>query len=145
MELGSVLFHAHSGLRFLVLLAAAIALAVLAWGWSARRPFGGQSRASVAVFVATLDLQVLIGIGLLFTRPFYGALMGHLVMLGAAMLAAHALSVYARKQEDARRAHGIALAGVALALLLIVGGIMAIRPSPFHMSPPSGAAATAAG
>lgn len=139
MELGTVLFQAHSGLRFLVLLAGAIALAVLAWGWSGRRAYAGQSRAAMAVFAGVLDLQVLLGVGLLLTRPFYGALMGHIIMLFAALGVAHALSVYARKQEDARRAHGVALAGVVLALLLIVGGIMAIRPSAFHMTPGAGA------
>lgn len=145
MELGTVLFQAHSGLRFLVLVAGLIALAVLAWGWSGRRPFAGQSRASMAVFAGVLDLQVLLGVGLLLTRPFYGALMGHIVMLFAALGVVHALSVYARRQDDARRAHAVALAGVVLALLLIVGGIMAIRPSPFFMTPGAGDAAAAVG
>lgn len=145
MDFGYVLFNAHSGLRFLVLLAGAIALAVLAWGWNARRPFAGQSRASMAVFAGALDLQVLIGLGLLFVRPFYGALIGHIVMLFAAAGVVHALSVYARRQADARRAHAVALAGVALALALIVGGIMAIRSSPFQMTPGAGATATSAG
>ena len=133
MDIGNVLLHAHSGLRFLVLLAGGIALAMMVWGVSAPRPYAGQSRASMAVFAGALDLQVLIGIALLFVRPFYGALMGHILMLFAAVAVVHALSVFARKQEDARRAHTIALAGVALALLLIVGGIMAIRPNPFSM------------
>jgi hypothetical protein len=144
MELGTVLFQAHSGLRFLVLLAGAIALAVLAWGWSGRRPFAGQSRASMAVFAGVLDLQVLLGVGLLLTRPFYGALMGHLMMMFAALGVVHALSVYARKQEDARRGHAVALAGVVLALLLVVGGIMSIGRSPFHMTPGAGAVAAPA-
>ena len=136
MELGNVLFQAHSGLRFLVLLAGGIALAMMVWGMSSPRPYAGQSRASMAVFAGALDLQVLLGIALLFLRPFYGALMGHILMLVAAVAVVHALSVFARKQEDARRAHTIGLAGVALALVLIVGGIMAIRPSPFSMTLP---------
>lgn len=145
MDFGNVLFHAHSGLRFLVLLAGGIALAMMAWGMSGRRPYAGQSRASMAVFAGALDLQVLIGVGLLFVRPFYGALTGHLIMMLAAVGVVHGLSVYARKLMDARRAHAVALAGVALALVLIVGGIMAIRPSPFHMTPGAGATATSAG
>ena len=140
-----MLFYAHSGLRFLVLLSAAIAAAVMLWGWSSRRPFAGQSRAALAVFTGTLDLQILLGIGTVLTRPFYGALIGHLVMMIAAAIAAHGLSVYARKQPDARRAHMISLVGVVLALLLILGGIMSIRPSPFHMTPGAGATATSTG
>jgi hypothetical protein len=145
MDLGNVLYQAHSGLRFLVLLAGGIALAVMAWGWNARRPYAGQSRASMAVFAGVLDLQALLGVGLLFVRPFYGALMGHLLMLFAAVALVHALSVYARKLEHARRAHAVALSGVALALLLIVGGIMAIRASPFQMTPGAGATVTTPG
>ena len=143
--MANMLFYAHSGLRFLVLLSAVIAAAVLLWGWRSSRPLAGQARASLAVFTAALDLQVLLGIGLVLTRPFYGALIGHLVMMVAAAIAAHALSVYARKITDVRRANLVALAGVLLALLLIVGGIMSIRPSPFHMTPGAGATATSTG
>ena len=131
----NVLFQAHSGLRYLVLVAAFAAAAVLLWRGRGGHPYAGQSRATVAVFVATLDIQVLLGIILVLVRPFYGALMGHLVMMFLAAGAAHALGSYARKQDDARRAHLVALGGVVLALLLIVGGIMAIRPSPFSMTP----------
>jgi hypothetical protein len=132
--MANALFYAHSGLRFLVLLAAVIAIAVLLWGWSSRRPFAGQSRAVTAVFTGVLDLQVTLGILVVLTRPWYGALMGHLIMMVAAAMAAHGITVYARKQPDARRAHMISLIGVALALALILGGIMAIRNSPFQMT-----------
>ncbi len=143
--MANALFYAHSGLRFLVLVAAAIAIAVLLWGWSARRPFAGQSRAVTAVFTGVLDLQVTLGILNVLTRPWYGALMGHLIMMIAAAIAAHGITVYGRKQADPRRAHMISLIGVALALALILGGILSIRDSPFHMTPGAGATATSAG
>jgi hypothetical protein len=145
MDFGYVLLHAHSGLRFLVILAAAIALAVLAWGWSAQRPFAGQSRASLVVFVATLHLQVVIGFAMLFVRPLYPAIMWHMLLLLAAAGVAQAASIFARKQPEVKRAHGVALAGVGLALLLIFAGIMTIRPHPFHMTPGAGADATSTG
>jgi hypothetical protein len=130
----NMLFYAHSGLRFLVLLSGAIAVAVLLWGANSGRPYAGQSRASTAMFTGTLDLQVLLGIATVLTRPWYGALMGHLVMMVAAAIAAHGITVYGRKQADPKRAHLISLVGVVLALLLIVGGIMAIRSNPFEMT-----------
>jgi hypothetical protein len=98
-----------------------------------------------AVFTGVLDLQVLLGILTVLTRPWYGALMGHLMMMILAAVAAHGISVYGRKQADPRRAHMVTLAGVALALLLILGGIMSIRDSPFHMTPGAGATATSTG
>jgi hypothetical protein len=140
-----MLFYAHSGLRFLVLVAAVIAAAVLLWKWSSGRPFDGQSRAATAVFMGVLDLQIVLGILNVLVRPWYGALIGHLVMMIAAAGAAHALTAYGRKQPDAKRAHMIGFVGVVLALLLILGGIMAIRPSPFHMTPGAGATATSTG
>jgi hypothetical protein len=130
-----LLFNAHSGLRFLVLLLAVVAAAVLLWGWRSGRPFAGPSRAATAAFTGTLDLQFLLGVATLMTRPFYGALIGHLVMMFAAVAAAHAIIIYGRKQADPRRAHLVCLAGVVVAVVLIVGGIMAIRPSPFFMTP----------
>jgi heme A synthase len=132
--MSNMLFYAHSGLRFLVLLTAAMAVAVLLWGWSSRRPFDRQSRAITAVFTGVLDLQVTLGILLVVLRPWYGALMGHLIMMIAAAFAAHGIIVYGRKQADPRRAHMISLIGVALALLLILGGIMSIRDNPFQMN-----------
>lgn len=141
----NMLFYAHSGLRFLVLLSGAIAAAVLLWGWRSGRPLAGQSRAATAVFVGTLDLQILLGIATVLTGPWYGALMGHLVMMIAAAIAAHGITAYGRKQADARRAHLVTLVGVVLALLLILGGIMSIRSNPFQMTPgASGATATSA-
>ena len=143
--MANMLFYAHSGLRYLVLVAAAIAIAVLLWGWSARRPFAGQSRAVTAVFTGVLDLQVVLGILMVLFRPWYGALMGHLVMMIAAAFAAHGITLYGRRQEDPRRAHMVTLIGVTLALALILGGIMSIRDSPFRMTAQAGAAATFTG
>lgn len=124
------IFHAHSGLRYLVLIAGVIALIVMALGMSGRRPFEKPSRIALAAFTGLLDLQILLGIAMVVLGCFYGALMGHLMMMILAAVAAHGLSVYARKQADPRRAHTLGLVGVALALALIVGGIMSIGRSP---------------
>ena len=128
------LFHAHSGLRFLVLLAALVALVVQAMGVFGRKPFGRASRISLAAFSGLLDLQMLLGIVMVVLGCFYGALMGHLMMMVLAAGAQHACSVFARKQADARRAHTIGLVGVVLALALIVGGISAIGRTPVGTS-----------
>jgi hypothetical protein len=128
------IFHAHSGLRYLVLLAAVVALVVMAMGVFGRRPFGKASRVSLAVFSGLLDLQMLLGIAMVVLGCFYGALMGHLLMMLLAIGAVHALSVYARKQADPKKAHTIGLVGVVLALVLIVGGVTAIGRSPVGSS-----------
>jgi heme A synthase len=128
------IFHAHSGLRYLVLLAGVVALIVTALGVFGRKPYERPSRIAMAVFTGLLDLQVLLGIVMVVLGCFYPALMGHLMMMVLAAIAAHALSVFARKQTDGRRAHTIALVGVVLALGLIAGGIAAIGRSPLGSS-----------
>jgi len=120
------LFAAHSGLRYLVLLAALVAAGVMLTGFLSRRPWGRPSRISLAVFTGLLDVQILLGIAMVAMGRFYPSLMGHIVMMLLAAVAAHGLSVTARKQADGRRAHSLGLIGVVLALLFIVLGITAI-------------------
>ena len=54
------LFHAHSGLRYIVLLVGLVAIAVLAIGLIRKKPIGAE-RGLTAAFVGVLDLQVLLG------------------------------------------------------------------------------------
>ena len=138
----TLLFHAHSGLRFLVLLAAIVALVVQAMGAFGSRPYGRPSRVSMAAFTGLLDLQMLLGIGMVVLGCFYGALIGHLMMMILAIAAAHGASAYARKQADARRAHQVSLVGVVVALGLITGGIAAIGRTPVTSSGQPTCAAT---
>jgi len=128
------IFHAHSGLRFLVLLGTVVALLVHALGVFGRQPYGRPSRISMAVFGRLLDLQILLGIVMVVLGCFYGALMGHLLMMVLAAGALHGCTAYARKQADGRRAHTVGLVGVVLAVTLIVGGIFAIGRTPITSS-----------
>ena len=130
----NAIFHAHSGLRYLVLLAGVAALVILALGISGSRPFDKRARIALAAFSGLLDLQILLGIAMVVLGCFFGALMGHLMMMILAAVAVHGCSVYARKQADARRAHTVGLVGVLLGLGLIAGGIAAIGRSPVSSS-----------
>jgi heme A synthase len=124
------IFHAHSGLRYLVLLAAVVALVIQLVGTLRSAPYQRPSRISMAAYVGLLDLQALLGIVLVVLGCFYPAVIGHLMMMLFALIVVHACSVLARKQASGRRAHGIALAGVVISLALIVGGISAIGRTP---------------
>lgn len=126
------LYHAHSGLRYLVLLAGVVALVVAAAGWLRATEYGRPARISVAAFAGLMDLQILLGIVLVLTGIYYPALMGHIVMMLLGAAALHGLSVYAKRATAVRRAHRLALIGVLLALLAILGGVMAIGRSPLE-------------
>jgi cytochrome bd-type quinol oxidase subunit 1 len=126
-----ILFHAHSGVRYLVLLAALAALVILFAGWSGRKPWTKGARIATAAFTGLLDLQVLLGVLLVTTGVFYPRLIGHITLMLLAAIFAHGLSVAARRAADDRRRYGLALAGVLLALVLIVAGIAAIGRTPW--------------
>jgi len=125
----SPLFHAHSGLRYLVLLAALAALVYLGQALARGRAYDRGSRIVVSIFVGLLDLQVLLGVALLISFPWYPKLAGHVTMMPAAAIAAHVFSVANRKRPEGRKSNALALAGIVVPLVLLVGGILAIgRP-----------------
>lgn len=123
------LFQAHSGLRYLVLAAGVVAAVYALVGLVAQRRYGSTAQTLNRVFVGLLDLQVLLGLILLFFRAFYGALAGHLAMMILAVVVAHIFAGLNRRRPPGGKSFGLMLLGVVLALGLIVGGIMAIRPS----------------
>ncbi len=128
--MSEILFQAHSGLRYLVLLAGIVALVYFGFGWLTSRARDRASRIVGSVFVGLLDLQALLGFGVVLTRPFYPALSGHLLMMVLAVVFAHLLiGKSMRGSATDRRGFAMGTAGVLLALILIVGGIMSIGRS----------------
>ena len=121
-----VLFHAHSGLRYLVLLAGFATAAWLLYCVARSRPFDRSGRVLTSLFTGILDLQVLLGLLLLMSVPFYPALAGHILMMIAAALVAHGAGMVNKRRPAEKRGIGVALIGVVVPLALIVGGIMSI-------------------
>lgn len=122
----NILFHAHSGLRYLVLLAG-----ILSFGYSLvaslrNRPWDRAGRILLSAFVGVMDLQVLLGVILIFVRVFFPALWGHLVMMILAAAVGHIASAVNKRRPPERQSHRTAALGAAGALILIVGGITAI-------------------
>lgn len=130
----NILYHAHSGLRYLVLLVGLVAALVFAYGLVTNRA-PRAARGLMGAFTGVLDLQILLGLGLLLGGIRYGALVGHLVTMILALLAAHVSAKMARGTTDERRALVIRLSGVVLTLVLIAGGIMAIGRGVFGSGP----------
>ncbi len=125
-------FYAHSGLRYLVLLAGVLALAYFAFGVATKRPFDKGGRILGASFAGLLHTQVLLGILVLVTRFYYPALIGHIVMMLLAAASAQAtMSVNRRRPQPT---FALPLVGVLLALVFIIGGIMAIGRGVFTSS-----------
>ncbi len=128
----SGLFHAHSGLRFLILLLAAANVVVLGLGLAQKKPFGKVHRILGATFTGMLHLQVVLGIAMVAMGRYYPALIGHMAMMVLAAVAAQvAMSVNRRRSTPTL---GLPLAGVLIALVCITGGVMAIGRGLFTVS-----------
>ncbi len=123
------LFHAHSGIRYLVLLAGVVACAYPIFTLATGRGYDRWVRISGASFAGFLHLQVLVGFFLLFSGRFHPQLIGHILMaLLAAVVAQIPVSVLKRRPVEERTAvpH---LVGAAVALATVVLAILAIgRP-----------------
>ncbi len=125
----SFLMNAHSGLRYLILLAGILTVLYAAYGVASGRAYNKTMRIFASSFAGTIHLQLLLGLALLFSGLFQPALMGHLfMMLFAAAAAQIPVSVMRRRPEERKSylPHGI---GALAALAMIVAGILAIgRP-----------------
>lgn len=128
----TALLHAHSGLRFLVLLLGVVSLVVFGLGLAQNQPFGKMHRILGASFAGSLHLQVLLGLSLVAMGRWYPALAGHLAMMLLAAGAAQAAMTLNRKR--AVPGMKLPLIGVVVALLLIFGGLMAIGRGLFTMA-----------
>ena len=131
------LFHAHSGLRFLILAVAVLAIAVYGLALARERPQSSFDRILMSVFTGLLDLQLVLGVALIVSGILYPALIGHIAMMVLAVVVAHVAGVISRKTVDAKKAHSMRLAGVLGALVLVLGGILAIGRSILGTGTPS--------
>ena len=131
------LFYAHSGLRYLILLVGVAVAVNCALALRSQRPSNYTDRILTAAFTGLLDLQLLLGIGLVISGILYPALIGHIAMMALAVVVAHVTSVLAKKATEPRRAHAMRLAGALGALVLILGGITAIGRAIFGTGAPS--------
>lgn len=119
-------FYAHSGLRYLVLLMGLVVMLHAAFRLARGRGYNRIARVLAAIFAGVVDLQVLLGIILVFTRRFYPALIGHIALMLCAAVVAHLAVIVNRRRPESERSIALQLALAGLALLLMTAGILAI-------------------
>jgi hypothetical protein len=118
------LFHAHSGLRYLVLLMAVVAFVAFAAGLAQKAKFGKVHRIIGASYAGLLHTQALLGLIMVAMGRFYPALIGHIALMLMAAVDMQVLMVLNRKREEP--GFIMPLAGVVSSLVLIFAGVMAI-------------------
>ena len=121
------LLKLHGGVRWLVVLIAVVAIVKFGLGWIRKSEFKGMDRGLMAAFTGLLDLNLLLGLVLLFgmgaTVPYR---MEHAFTMILALVAAH-LSAIWRRSDDSTRKFRNNLIVIAAASLLIVSGVLRLR------------------
>lgn len=124
-----MLLEAHSGLRYLVLLAGLVVIGYAAFGAATGRPYDKRMRILAAVFTGLIDLTALVGVIYLFSGVFYPQLGGHIATMVLAVAVAHIVSVVMRRRPPEQRTYLPHVIGTAIVLALVATGIIAIgRP-----------------
>lgn len=121
-----MLFYAHSGLRYLVLLMGIVVLVYAAHGLATSRQYDQRMRALSAAFTGLVDLTVLVGFANLFTGTFYPQLGGHIVMMILAAVVAHVVHGVMKRRPDDQKSFTPHLVGTVVVLGLVAAGILAI-------------------
>ena len=129
-----MLFYAHSGIRYLVLLVGAVALVYAIFRAATRQSYNRPMLALASAFAGLTHLQILLGVALLFTGRFYPALTGHIVLMVFAAVVAQVVPSVMRRRAPQERSFTPHIISVAVALAFIVAGILAIGRAPFGSS-----------
>jgi 4-amino-4-deoxy-L-arabinose transferase-like glycosyltransferase len=129
-----MLFYAHSGLRYLVLLAGLATLVYALAGIIVRAPYKRPMRILSTIFAGTLHLQVVMGLALLFTGRFYPQLIGHIFLMVLAAVAAQVVPSIMRRRPEEQRSYLPHAVSAIVALGLIYFGVVAIGRGLFETS-----------
>ena len=127
-----MLYAAHSGIRFLVLLAGFVVILYGLWGMIGKRAYEPLMARLATAFTGLLHLQILIGLAVLFTRPFGSQLIGHILMMVLAAVVAQGTTSVMKRRPDEQKTYAPHVVGALLALGLVAGGIMAIGRGVFQ-------------
>ena len=134
------LLHTHNVTRWIVLIAAVVALALALLGRFGKQPFGKPHRIANLAFVSSMDLQLVLGLLLYFVSPLVqsglanmGAAMGdaalrffvveHAFYMVVAVALAHVGSVMVRRAKADGAKHARTLIWFGLALVVVLAGI----------------------
>lgn len=122
----NILFMAHSGLRWLILLVAAVAIVKFALGWLQGSEFKGMDRGLTSGFSGLMDLQATLGIVFLLWNgfsgtgfPMYRIEHGFIMILAAAV--AHLPARW--KNADSKKRFRNTLFTIIGSILLVIVGL----------------------
>ena len=124
-----MLFHSHSGFRYLVLLAGLVTIGYATYALAKKKPYDKTMKIVSAVFTGVVDLTAVLGFALMLSGVFYPQLGGHIVMMVFAAVVAHIVHGVMKRRPIAERTYVPHIVGTVVVLTIVVFGILAIgRP-----------------
>lgn len=123
----SFLFNVHSIVRWLVVIAAVVAIIVCAMTWLGSGKEGQGDRKAVSAFTGLMDLQFLLGLILLFglgwsiNGQMVPYRLEHATTMFLAVVVAHMTAIWKKKVSSVRARNSLFM--IILALILIAAGI----------------------
>jgi hypothetical protein len=115
----------HGLFRWVVLVAAVVAIVVAFSGWSGTKPASTNLRRFSVIFVIAMDIELLIGLLLYFgaSPALRAALATHTMLMVLAVICAHVGGALSRKgRTDQMKYRGAAIA-YTISLLVMLAGI----------------------
>lgn len=120
------LLHTHSGLRYLILLLGIAVVVYALRGAFTRAPYDNRMRVMGGVFGLLMHLNVFVGFVALFGRSFQPYLIGHIIMMIFAAVAAQIVPSVMKQRPMEERTYLPHAVGALVALGLVVAGILAL-------------------
>jgi hypothetical protein len=118
----------HGEMRWLVALVGTIAAIKFAAGWLRRTEFKAVDRILMLVFTILLDINLLLGLTLLFSLPggWVAFRLEHATTMILALVAAHSSAAWRRSDDPIRKFRNNFIV-VVLALVLVAVGVLRLR------------------
>lgn len=125
----NVLYEAHSGWRYIVILAVILAILKLLIGWLSKNEWDAWDQRLGAALPIIMDIQLLTGLILFFAAPprrMAAMRWEHLTVMLLTIIAAHVTWARVKKAEVASTKYRTGLVGYLIAGVLLAVGIMRV-------------------
>ena len=122
------LLRFHGELRWLVALLGAIAAVKFAIGWLRRSDYRAVDRVLMLVFTILLDINLLLGLTLLFSLPggWVAFRLEHATTMILALVAVHSSAAWRRSDDSTRKFRNNFIV-VLVAIVLVAVGVIRLR------------------
>jgi hypothetical protein len=122
-----LLFHTHSGLRYLALLAGLAVIGYALRGAMAKRPHDKNMKNLAITFRTLMDVTLFVGVAMVMTGYDFSNDLGmHIVLMTLATVVSHIVPAVMRKRPQAERSNLPYAVSTAVALALVALGTVVV-------------------